>query len=170
MNLEKTAINDRIAALMKDNKSIDDKLKYTSPESLKKALKAKKAKNNNELRQERTKRYNLEQLRQARTKRYNLEQEEDAEFIRECCQYLQKLGIVKSQRQFSQQFLNKSQDYLGMLICERRQPPINILHRLIQNLIQIQPIYEEKYTISNYLDTLINKGNQIITQRLLKYL
>lgn len=157
MNLEKTAINDRIAALMKDNESINDKLKYTSPESEKKTLKDKKAKNNNELRKE-------------RTKRYNLEQEKDAEFIKECCQYLQKLGIVKSQRQFSQQFLSKSQDYLGMLICERRQPPINILHRLVQNLIQIQPIYEEKYTISNYLDILINKGNQIITQKLLKYL
>lgn len=157
MNLEKNAINDRIAALMKDNKSINDKLKYTSPESEKKALKDKKTKNNDE-------------LRQARTKRYNLEQEEDAEFIKECCQYLQKLGIVKSQRQFSQQFLNKSQDYLGMLICERRQPPINILHRLIQNLIQIQPIYEEKYTISNYLDMLINRGNQLITKKLLKYL
>ena len=157
MNLEKTAINDRIAALMKDNKAINDRLKHTSPESEKKALKDKKAKNNDELRQE-------------RTKRYNIEQEEDAEFIKECCQYLQKLGIVKSQRQFSQQFLNKSQDYLGMLICERRQPPINLLHRLIQNLIQIQPIYEEKYTISNYLDILINRGNQIITKKLLKYL
>ena len=157
MNLEKNAINDRIAALMKDNKEINDKLKYTSPANEKKALKDKKAKNNDELRQE-------------RTKRYNLEQEEDAEFIKECCQYLQKLGIVKSQRQFSQQFLNKSQDYLGMLICERRQPSINILHRLVQNLIQIQPIYEEKYTISNYLDMLINRGNQIITKKLLKYL
>lgn len=157
MNLEKIAINDRIAAIMKDNKSINDKLKYTTPESEKKALKDKKTKNNDELRKE-------------RTKRYNIEQEEDAEFIRECCQYLQKLGIVKSQRQFSQQFLEKSQDYLGMLICERRQPPINILHRLVQNLIQIQPLYEEKYTISNYLDILINKGNQIITQKLLKYL
>ena len=156
MNLEKTAINDRIEAIMKDNESINSKLKYTSPANEKKALQDKKAKNNNELRKERTKRYNLEQ--------------EDAEFIRECCQYLQKLGIVKSQRQFSQQFLNKSQDYLGMLICERRQPPINILHRLIQNLIQIQPIYEEKYTISNYLDILINRGNQIITKKLLKYL
>lgn len=157
MNLEKTAINDRIAALMKDNKAINDRLKHTSPESFKKALKDKKAKNNDELRKE-------------RTKRYNLEQEEDAEFIKECCQYLQKLGIVKSQRQFSQQFLNKSQDYLGMLICERRQPPINILHRLVQNLIQIQPLYEEKYTISNYLDMLINRGNQLITKKLLKYL
>lgn len=157
MNLEKIAINDRIAAIMKDNKSINDKLKYTSSESLKKALKDKKAKNDDELRKE-------------RTKRYNIEQEEDAEFIRECCQYLQKLGIVKSQRQFSQQFLEKSQDYLGMLICERRQPPINILHRLVQNLIQIQPLYEDKYTISNYLDMLINRGNQIITKKLLKYL
>lgn len=157
MNLEKTAINDRIAAIMKDNKSINNKLKYTSPESEKKALTDKKAQNNDELRKE-------------RTKRYKLEQEEDAEFIRECCQYLQKLGIVKSQRQFSQQFLNKSQDYLGVIICEKRQPPINILHRLVQNLIQIQPIYEDKYTISNYLDMLINKGNQIITQKLLKYL
>lgn len=157
MNLEKTAINDRIATLMKDNEAINSKLKYTSPESLKKALKDKKAKNNDELRKE-------------RTKRYNIEQEEDAEFIKECCQYLQKLGIVKSQRQFSQQFLSKSQDYLGMLICERRQPPINILHRLVQNLIQIQPLYEDKYTISNYLDILINRGNQIITRKLLTYL
>lgn len=157
MNLEKTAINDRIAALMKDNKAINDRLKHTSPKSFKKALKDKKAKNNDELRKE-------------RTKRYNLEQEEDAEFIRECCQYLQKLGIVKSQRQFSQQFLEKSQDYLGVIICERRQPPINLLHRLVQNLIQIQPIYEDKYTISNYLDILINRGNQIITKKLLKYL
>lgn len=33
MNLEKTAINDRIATLMKDNESINSKLKYTSPES-----------------------------------------------------------------------------------------------------------------------------------------
>ncbi len=156
MNLEKTAINDRIEAIMKDNESINSKLKYTSPANEKKALQDKKAKNNNELRKERTKRYNLEQ--------------EDAEFIRECCQYLQKLGIVKSQRQFSQQFLSKSQDYLGMLICERRQPPINILHRLVQNLIQIQPIYEDKYTINNYLDILINRGNQIITKKLLKYL
>lgn len=157
MNLEKNAINDRIEALMKNNKSINYKLKYTSPESEKKALKDKKAQNNDELRKE-------------RTKRYNIEQEEDAEFIRECCQYLQKLGIVKSQRQFSQQFLEKSQDYLGVIICEKRQPPINILHRLVQNLIQIQPIYEEKYTISNYLDILINRGNQIITKKLLKYL
>ena len=157
MNLEKNAINDRIATLMKDNESINSKLKYTSPESEKKALKDKKTKNNNELRKE-------------RTKRYNLEQEEDAEFIRECCQYLQKLGIIKSQRQFSQQFLEKSQDYLGVIICERRQPPINILHRLVQNLIQIQPIYEDKYTISNYLDILINRGNQLITKKLLKYL
>ena len=157
MNLEKTAINDRIAALMKDNKAINDRLKHTSPESEKKALKDKKAQNNDELRKE-------------RTKRYNLEQEEDAEFIKECCQYLQKLGIVKSQRQFSQQFLEKSQDYLGVIICEKRQPPINILHRLVQNLIQIQPIYEDKYTISNYLDILINRGNQIITKKLLKYL
>lgn len=157
MNLEKTAINDRIEALMKDNKAINNKLKYTSPESEKKALKNKKAKNSDELRQE-------------RTKRYNLEQEDDAEFIKECCQYLQKLGIVKSQRQFSQQFLSKSQDYLGVIICEKRQPPINILHRLVQNLIQIQPIYEDKYTISNYLDILINKGNQLITKKLLKYL
>ena len=157
MNLEKNAINDRIATLMKDNESINDKLKYTSPESEKKALKDKKAKNNDELRKE-------------RTKRYNLEQEEDAEFIRECCQYLQKLGIVKSQSQFSQQFLSKIQYYLGVIICEKRQPPINILHRLVQNLIQIQPIYEDKYTISNYLDILINRGNQLITKKLLKYL
>ncbi len=56
MNLEKTAINDRIAALMKDNKAINNKLKYTSPESEKKALTDKKSKNNNELRKERTKR------------------------------------------------------------------------------------------------------------------
>ena len=44
MNLEKIAINDRIAAIMKDNKSINDKLKYTTPESEKKALKDKKLK------------------------------------------------------------------------------------------------------------------------------
>ena len=54
MNLEKNAINDRIKAIMKDNKSINDKLKYTSPESEKKALTDKKSKNNNELRKERT--------------------------------------------------------------------------------------------------------------------
>lgn len=157
MNLEKNAINGRIAAIMRDNESINNKLKYTSPESEKKVLQDKKAKNNDELRKE-------------RTKRYNLEQEEDSEFIKECCCYLQKLGIVRTQKQFSQQFLGKSQDYLSMIICEKRQPPINILHMLVQNLIQIQPIYEEKYTISNYLDNLINKGNQIITKKLLKYL
>lgn len=158
---EEDAIKKRIRWLMNRNKQINISLKTTTPEGQKTALNDERLRNNDQLRQERSKRFKLEH------------EQSDTEFIKECCKYLQRLGICKSRHDFCVGFLGKSQHYLAVILCENRHPSVNILHDLVQNLVQIQTVYEEyehKAPVCHYLAQLIDKGNRIITQRLLAYI
>ncbi len=155
------AIKDRIRGLINRNKQIDAELENNAQESKKEILNAEKEQNNNELRKQRSDRYELQQI------------SEDTEFMKKCCLYLQKLGIVKSQHQFCTEFLNKSQHYLAMVICENRRPAIDAVHNLVKNLNELYALYEEfdnKEAINRNLYYLIDRGQQIITKRILKYL
>ena len=51
-------------------------------------------------------------------KPYYKYQEEDTRFITKCYKYLRKLGLVKSQYQFSEQFLNKNN-------CANKKCPVD---------------------------------------------
>ncbi len=161
MNLQLNAIKDRIRGLTNRNKQIDIEIDNNTPEPRKEALKAEKEDNNNELRKQRTQRYEAQQI------------SEDLDFIKKSYLYLRKLGLVKSQHQFSKEFLNKSQEYLSMIICENRKPSVNAVHNLYKNLSELYSLYEEfeqNETINRNLYYLIDNCQKLITKRVLSYL
>ena len=159
MDNNENAFKSRIKALMMKNKQLDSQIEDDTPEGEKTALKDEKEQNNDELRQIRCQRYQQEQIN------------EDVAFIKHCCQYLQRLGFVKSQHQFCEQFLNKSQHYLAMIMCENRKPSPNTIYNLIQNLNQVYDCYQNygnNQTINQKLLQMIEKGNGLITKRILE--
>ena len=89
----------------------------------------------------------------------------DVQFIMKCYKLLRKLGYIKSQYEFSEQFLNKNKYYLGMVLCEGRQPSIDALHNLIINLNELH-----SQNATTYIAQLHEQGQQLLTQRLLKFL
>ena len=159
MDFLKDDFKEKIKALMVKNKQLDTQIEDDDSMQEKEALKDEKDKNNNELRQLRSQRFQQEQMN------------EDISFIKQCCQYLQRLGLVKSQHQFCEQFLNKSQHYLAMTICENRKPSPNTIYNLIQNLNQVYDVfmnYDNKQAINRKLLQMIDKGNSLITKRILE--
>ena len=92
-------------------------------------------------------------------------QAEDTKYIVKCYKYLRKLGLVESQYQFSEQFLNKNKYYFGMILCEQRHPSIDSIHNLIRNISLLNDGLVNKM----YLDRLYEEGQRMITERLLKY-
>ncbi len=92
-------------------------------------------------------------------------QAEDTKYIVKCYKYLRKLGLVESQYQFSEQFLNKNKYYFGMILCEHRHPSIDSVHNLIRNISDLNDGFTKKV----YLDRLYEEGQSMITKRLLRY-
>ena len=90
---------------------------------------------------------------------------EDTKYIIKCYKYLRKLGLVESQYQFSEQFLNKNKYYFGMILCEHRHPSIDSVHNLIRNISDLNDGFTKKV----YLDRLYEEGQSMITKRLLRY-
>ncbi len=161
MDSRLNGIRERIRALINRNKQIDTEIDNNAPEPRKEVLKAEKESNNNELRKQRTQRYEVQQI------------SEDTECIKKCYLYLKKLGLVKSQHQFCKEFLNKSQEYLSMIICENRKPSVNSIHNLYKNLSELHSLYEEfeqNETINRNLYYLIDCCQKLITKRVLAYL
>ena len=90
---------------------------------------------------------------------------EDLRFLKRCCQILMKLGYIKSQYEFSEQFLGKNRYYFGMILCEGRHPSVDAIHNLVRHLSQINDGLHKL----RYLDDLYEQGQAMITKRLLKY-
>lgn len=97
---------------------------------------------------------------------HNQQQAEDTQFITKCYKFLRKLGYLKSQYAFSEQFLNKNKYYYGMILSEQRQPSIDSIHNLVRNISMLNDGVSKRL----YLDRLYEEGQSIITKRLLKYL
>ena len=89
----------------------------------------------------------------------------DMLFITKCYKLLRKLGYIKSQYEYSEQFLNKNKYYYAMVLSEGRQPSIDTLHNLICN---IRTLTEQN--ANTYAERLCEEGQKIITNRLLKFL
>ncbi len=92
--------------------------------------------------------------------------DEELQFLELCQKLLRKLGFIKTSYDFSEQFMGKSKHYYSMLLSEGRQCSIDGLHNLIKN---IETLNDVPATSSKYLDDLIEKGNKLLTKRLLKY-
>ena len=85
---QKKSLKDKIKMLMNKNKQIDDVMDV-SPSQQKQHLQQQKDDNNDELRKIRSQKYELEQI------------QENIDYIKRTYLYLKKLGIVKSQYDFS---------------------------------------------------------------------
>lgn len=90
---------------------------------------------------------------------------QDIAFVLKCYKALRKLGYIKSQYEFSEQFLNKNKYYYAMLLSEGRKPSIDSLHNLLCN---IRTLTEQH--ANTYAERLYEEGQKIITNRLLKFL
>ena len=99
------------------------------------------------------------------TPQYN-QQKQDAKFLVKCFKYLKKLGYIKSQYEFSEQFLRKNKYYFGMILSEQRHPSLDAIHHLITGISQIN----DGLNKLKHLDNLYEEGQDLITKRLLKYL
>ena len=89
----------------------------------------------------------------------------DIQFTMKCYKLLRKLGYIKSQYEFSEQFLAKNKYYYAMLLSEGRQPSIDALHNLIHNLNDLHT-----QNATTYIAQLHEQGQHILTNRLLKFL
>ena len=98
------------------------------------------------------------------TPQYN-QQKKDAKFLVKCFKYLKKLGYIKSQYEFSEQFLRKNKYYFGMILSEQRHPSLDAIHHLITGISQIN----DGLNKLKHLDNLYEEGQGLITKRLLKY-
>ena len=98
------------------------------------------------------------------TVQYN-QQKQDTKFLVKCYKYLKKLGYVRNQYQFSEQFLNKNKYYFGMILSEQRHPSVDAVHHLITGISQIN----DGLNKIKHLDQLYEEGQGLITKRLLKY-
>jgi len=90
---------------------------------------------------------------------------EDMAFVMKCYKLLRKLGYIKTQYEFSEQFLNKNKYYYAMVLSEGRQPSIDTLSNLVHNLNDLH-----SQNAITYLEQLHEQGQQLITKRLLKFL
>ena len=95
---------------------------------------------------------------------YN-QQKLDTKFLIKCFKYLKKLGYIKTQYEFSEQFLRKNKYYFGMISSEQRHPSLDAIHHLITGISQIN----DGLNKLKHLDTLYEEGQCLITKRLLKY-
>ena len=93
------------------------------------------------------------------------QQELDAKFLVKCFKYLKKLGYIKTQYEFSEQFLGKNKYYFGMILSEQRHPSLDAIHHLITGISQIN----DGLNKLKHLDNLYEEGQGLITKRLLKY-
>ena len=161
MSIDTKNITDKIKLLLNRNKQINQRLEEPLQNSEKTAIENEKESNNNEIRKQRVQKYEQEQVK------------EDLHYMKRTYQYLKKLKLIKSQYQFSKQFLEKSQYYFGMILCEERHPSIDSLHRLIRNIGEIRDLLEEDLNTDSevrILNNIIAEGQNLITQRLFKYL
>lgn len=153
-------VKDKIKSLVNKNKQLDDEIQSAQSNDVKTVKKKQKADNNNELRKSRTEKYEIEQM------------QEDVRFMKKSCMLLQKLGLIKSQYQFCDEYLKRTKHYLAMLLAENRHPSIDSISCLVKKLMDIRQQYDDCYdkgVINRHLDNIIAEGQQIITKRLIRY-
>ena len=96
----------------------------------------------------------------------------ELKYITKAKAYLTRFGLVKTNTDFSTQWLNKSENYYALLLCEKRQPSISCIHNLLHNLQKASDVaeYDNKKGITTQLNRLISEGQNHLTKRLIKYL
>ena len=116
---------------------------------------------------------NIEQQNQLRKMRQYFNQltlpEKVITFLKDCYDFLKKdLGLIDNRYQFSEQFMNSNQYYLSKLVCENKAPSLSCISTIIQNLTMLKDLPDVDKTIIDKIDELINEGQKLINQKLLR--
>ena len=84
-------------------------------------------------------------------------------YLNKCQRMLKMLKLIESNYQFSTQFLNKSKHYYALCQTRTREPSINSLCNLVNNITQLNE------TILNHnplVEQLLNQGRSLINERI----
>ena len=99
----------------------------------------------------------------------------DKHYIINVYKALRRIGLLRTQYDYSTAYLNRSKHYYSMILSnEERNPSIDSIHTLLHCLARKRNILEED-KISNHteirvLNNLIEKGKNILMDRMLKYI
>ena len=116
---------------------------------------------------------NIEQQNQLRKMKQYVNQltlpEKVITFLKTCYDFLKKdLGLIDNRYQFSEQLMNSNKFYMGKLVCENKAPSLSCISTIIQNLNILKDLPDVDKTIIDKIDELINEGQDLINQKLLK--
>ena len=116
---------------------------------------------------------NIEQQNQLRKMKQYVNQltlpEKVITFLKDCYDFLKKdLGLLDNRYQFSEQFMNSNKFYMSKLVCEGRSPSLSCVSNILQNLHILKDLPDVDETIIDKIDELINEGQKLINQKLLK--
>ncbi len=116
---------------------------------------------------------NIEQQNQLRKMRQYVNQitlpEKNIQFLKNCYDFVKNdLGLIDNRYQFSEQFLNSNKFYMSKLVCEVKSPSLSCISTIIQNLTILKDLPDVDETIIGKIDELINEGQELINQKLLR--
>lgn len=96
----------------------------------------------------------------------------ELKYITKVKSYLMRFNICKNNVDFSINWLNKSENYYALLLCQKREPSISCIHNLLHNLQRASNVaeYDNKIAIATQLNRLVDEGHNHLTKRLVKYM
>ena len=93
-------------------------------------------------------------------------------YITKVKSYLMRFALCKNNVDFSMNWLNRSENYYALLLCQEREPSISCIHNLLHNLQRASNVaeYDNKKAIATQLNRLVDEGHNHLTKRLVKYM
>lgn len=90
--------------------------------------------------------------------------DDSLKYVNECYEVLKDMDIIDSKYQFSKQFLGKCANYYGVMLCENRKAPNDMLYHLNQKMAQLTECFND-----SRLKPLLDKGVDILNKRFEQY-
>lgn len=79
-----------------------------------------------------------------------------------------RFRLIDNRYQFSEQFMNSNKFYMSKLVSEGRSPSLSCVSNILQNLNMLKYLPNIDKTIIGKIDGLINEGQELINQKLLR--
>ena len=102
----------------------------------------------------------------------NRDSPNELKYITKVKSYLMRFALCQNNVDFSMNWLNKSENYYALLLCQKREPSISCIHNLLHNLQRASNVaeYDNKKAIATQLNRLVDEGHNHLTKRLVKYM
>ena len=95
--------------------------------------------------------------------------EKNIQFLKNCYEFVKNdLGLIDNRYQFSEYVMNRNPYYMSKLIFENKAPSLSCISTILQNLTMLKDLPNIEEAIIEKIDELINEGQQLINQKLLR--